>query len=607
MIKNDTYQNIMKLLNFLKLSRVNVWFFVLSVFLSLCFTLSATYAAILLFPLTAGIIKNNFTSVESLWGISFIVKHYPTVFNSSISLFILLVLWIYLLTIVKDVFQYFSFLTTQIQAKLATVKLREMLIVKCLSFGKSFYDNNTISYLQTSLTKSTGLIESQFGLFQELVSQSFLMLAYVIIMVSISFKLTLIAAVFFPVITFLTQRIILKIQKASLEHKRLSTSLNEKVFNMLYCMPLIKGFGKEQEEVSKFSKAAEEEIEQSFKIQRLLNLSIPLQDIGTMTGILFVAFGMAHIMHFENTLEPSKAFVFFYLATKIIPGLNAFNRFKLGATKTATSLQDIEYILNQDESSKVLGGNVVFTGLKSCINVKDLSFSYAPKCDLVLDQMSFSVEKGSIVAIVGPSGSGKSTLVNLLLRFYDCPSSSIFIDGRDIREYDISTLRRHISFVSQEALLFNDTIRNNIVYGSRLDNVSDKFLEDLGDKIQINDFVDKMPNKYETSVVERGGRLSGGERQRLSIARAIIRDPEILILDEATSSLDSETEAKINDFITSFSKEKTLIIIAHRLSTIKKADKVICIENGRVIESGNLEELISKKGSFYKLLQAQTI
>ncbi len=240
------------------------------------------------------------------------------------------------------------------------------------------------------------------------------------------------------------------------------------------------------------------------------------------------------------------------------------------------------------------------------ISFKGLSFKYNEKGPLILDKVDLRIEKNSLTAIVGPSGSGKTTLVSLLLRFYDCPPGTIFIDDKDIREFDIHALRKHIAFVSQEVLLFNDTVRNNIIYGAA-DDVSEEALQDLGKKVALNDFVEKMPNKYDTNVGERGSRLSGGERQRLSIARAIIKDPEILIMDEATSALDSGTEARINEFLSEISAEKTLIVIAHRLSTIKRADKVIYLDKGHVAESGTFQELIDKKGLFHKMWQAQRL
>ena len=602
----DIIQNIKKLFYFLRVSKVNLWFLVLSIFLSFCFTLFTMYSVSLLLPLTKGIIGGDFGDVQKMAGIGHLVKYFHVFFNSPTRVFVALIIWVYLMTIIKNILSYLAFLSTQYQAKLATTKLRQLLVAKCVSFGKKFYDDNTISYIQSILTKSTGLIESQFKLFQQFIIQFLLLVVYLIVMVKISFLLTLIAIIIFPVVGFFTKILTRKITVATLAYSKTSMNLNDKIFNMLYCMPVIKSFVKEQHELDKFNKASEEEVGQSFKIQKLANLAGPVEDIGTTTGILFVAFGLATIMKVGYAIDASQAIVFFYLAMKIIPGLNALNDFKLGAAVNVASIQDVEHIIKQDDSSTVKGGEKIYNGLKKEIAFSNLSFSYTKSGSPALRGVSFSVEKGKTVAIVGPTGSGKSTLVNLLLRFYDCPSGSILLDGNDIRDYDVASVRKHMSYVSQDVLLFNDTIKNNLIYGSNVE-VTDSFLTDIGKKTQIHNFIDKMPQKYDTIIGERGGRLSGGEKQRLSIARAIIKNPEILILDEATSALDSQTESRISDFISENSKGKTLIIIAHRLSTIRKADKIVYLENGNVTESGTLQELVDKKGAFYRQWETQKI
>jgi len=208
-----------------------------------------------------------------------------------------------------------------------------------------------------------------------------------------------------------------------------------------------------------------------------------------------------------------------------------------------------------------------------------------------------------MTAIVGPTGSGKTTIVNLLLRFYDCPPDSIFIDGVDIRKFSLKSLRQHMALVSQETLLFNDTLRANIAYG--IDNISDKQIMDVIEKARLYDFIMKLPQGLNTLIGDRGVQLSGGEKQRVSIARAILKGSEILILDEATSSLDTRTEKLIQEAIEKAAENKTVIAIAHRLSTIKNADKIVVIEDGRIIEKGLMQDLLARKGKFYRYWQEQ--
>ncbi|UCG35575.1 MAG: ATP-binding cassette domain-containing protein, partial [Candidatus Omnitrophota bacterium] len=234
---------------------------------------------------------------------------------------------------------------------------------------------------------------------------------------------------------------------------------------------------------------------------------------------------------------------------------------------------------------------------------KNLKFEYVTN-EKILKNLSFRIKKGETFAIVGPTGSGKTTIINLLLRFYDCPPRSIFIDGTDIRELDLKSLMPHLGYVSQDSFLFDDTIRNNLTYGLRRE-ITEEELIRITKQAQLYDFILQQKDRFETKIGERGVMLSGGEKQRLSIARALLKGTQILILDEATSSLDSITEHQIQEAIDEAVKGRTAIVIAHRLSTIKNADKIVVIEDGRLIEQGTLDELLAKKGTFYKYWQEQ--
>jgi len=255
-------------------------------------------------------------------------------------------------------------------------------------------------------------------------------------------------------------------------------------------------------------------------------------------------------------------------------------------------------ILSNEDKFFVKGGTKEFKGLKEKIEIKNLTFSYVTGLP-ILNNASFSIEKGKMTAIVGPTGSGKTTIISLLIRFYEIPKSTIVIDGIDIKDFTLESLRKHMALVSQETLLFNDSLRKNIIYGLKR-NVSEKELIEATKKARLYEFIKKLPEGFETTIGDRGVKLSGGEKQRLSIARALLKKVEILMLDEATSSLDSITEKMIQESIDEAVKGRTSIVIAHRLSTIKNADKIVFIENGEVIEQGKIKELLDKKGKFYE-------
>ena len=251
----------------------------------------------------------------------------------------------------------------------------------------------------------------------------------------------------------------------------------------------------------------------------------------------------------------------------------------------------------------VVEGKKVFKSLERKIEFKNLNFSYVKEVG-VLKDITFSIEEGKLTAIVGPTGVGKTTLIDLLLRYYDCPPSSIFMDGIDIRNFTLSSLRGQLALVSQDTLLFNDTLKNNIIYGLDRD-ISDKELIEVVKKARLYDFIIKLPDKLDTYIGDRGVKLSGGEKQRVSIARALLKDAEILILDEATSSLDSRTERLIQEAIAEAIRGRTTVVVAHRLSTIKNADKIVIIEEGTVAEEGVLDKLLAQKGKFYQYWEEQ--
>ena len=598
--------NIKQIIHFMRMTGVRLRFFVQSLLLSFGLTLFNMYTVALLFPLVQGIINSDFGQVKNLPVLGRVARHFPHLFSNSFRLFILLLAWIYLTIIIKNILQYGAFLSTQYQAKTATVKLRNILLDRCMSYGKSFYDKNKIPYIHGVVTKSTNIIENQFKILQSLIIESFLLIMYFSIMLKISWKLALISLVCFPVFNILNKTMITRIKKLLVKADQATVNLNDRVFNILNCIFLVKGFAKEEKEKSHFIKASEDEIDQSYKTQKIANLIVPLQDMATITSIVVLALGMAFVIHYDHSLDASGAFVFFYLIQRVIPGLNAINNFQLGMVETGSAIEDINHILEGSDHFIIKSGPKEFMGLKGAVEIKDLSFRYLETGNLVLKGINITFPKGKMTAIVGPTGSGKSTIANLLLRFYDCPERSIFFDGVDIHEYKVESLRKRMSFVEQGILLFNDTIKYNLTYANG-DGISDETFKEISIKTGIDEFIQKLPNKYETIIGERAANLSGGEKQRISIVRALLKDYDILIMDEPTSALDARTEQKIAEAFAELSHGKTLIVISHRLATIKNADQIIYIENGRVLEAGTLPQLLELKGLFYKQWEAQKI
>ena len=293
---------------------------------------------------------------------------------------------------------------------------------------------------------------------------------------------------------------------------------------------------------------------------------------------------------------------YFYIILNASHKFGTISGFRGSIAACVGPLDEVMEIFSDEGKHYVRNGDENFGGLKENIEFKNLTFSYADERE-VLKNVSFEVRKGKMTAIVGPTGSGKSTLINLIMRYYDCEPGSITVDGTDVREFTLDSFLRHVALVSQETLLLHDSLKNNITYG--LSEVSEEALNEAVERARLSELVSLLPEGLNTLIGDRGVKLSGGEKQRVSIARALLKGSEILILDEATSSLDSKTEKLIQEAIDEAITDRTAIVIAHRLSTIQHADSILVLEDGKIKEQGTLDELLAKKGAFYGLWEEQ--
>jgi subfamily B ATP-binding cassette protein MsbA len=368
---------------------------------------------------------------------------------------------------------------------------------------------------------------------------------------------------------------------------------------------VVKAFGMEEFENKKFQTQTWRYFKSLLKITRIRNLASPITEfLSVVAGVVIIWYGGMQVLEL-GTMRASEFLTFLIAIFQIMPPVKELTSVNNRIQESTSAAKRVFEILDIEPDIKEAPNAIELKEFKDEIVFENVWFSYngTKNGDFILKGINLKVKKGEILAIVGPSGAGKSTLVDLIPRFYDPTEGRILIDGIDLRMIKIKSLRDKIGIVTQETILFNDTIRNNIAYGLE-DCPIDKIIE-VAKAANAHDFIMQLPNGYDTVIGERGMKLSGGQRQRISIARALLKNPPILILDEATSNLDAESEILVQEAIERLMQNRTVFVIAHRLSTIRNADRIIVIDNGRIVQEGKHEELIHQDGLYKKLYEMQ--
>jgi subfamily B ATP-binding cassette protein MsbA len=557
----------------------------------------------LLIPTMRGILEMDFGFLREFPVFKEIVRSFPGLFKTrNTALFIMLVGTIGLASVVKNVSLYFSSFLLCVQVRSFAHRLRCLTLERYLRFGKLFFDRANVGYLGALYTNVINTISNQLINLRSIITSIFLLIVYLFIMLSISWEITAFVAFLAPILYFVFKELIERIKKSSGLRMVSLKRLSEGAFNILSCIPLVKLYSSEEREKKKLFSISNNVRTWEISIDKKLQLMSPFQETVTILGILALISATALVVIKREIVDIAPFLIYFFILRRVAYQVMPINTFRATIASIRGQIAALSKIFDDEEKFFVEGGSEEFTGLKKSIELKNLTYSYIEELD-TLHNVNAVIEKDKVTAIAGPSGAGKSTLVSLILRFYDCPPGSIFVDGADIRNFTLKSLVSKMAFVSQDTLLFNDTIRNNIAYG--LDNISDEEIIEVTKKARLYAFIMRLPDGLDTLIGDRGVRLSGGEKQRLSIARALLKKADILILDEATSSLDTATEKLIQGAIEETIKGKTAIVIAHRLSTIKNADKILVIEDGRLVEEGPLNELLAKKGKFYKYWEEQ--
>ncbi len=517
--------------------------------------------------------------------------------NQNLAQIAVLIIVIYL---AKGIFSYFSTYLMSWVGQRTVMDLRNILyqhvIRQSVSFFKSQSTGTLISHITNDVEKIQQAVSGAMG---DLLMQTFALLGYGALVFYYDWKLAIFCFVIAPLAIYPLVTLGRKLRRRTdtgLERWRDITNI---LHETISGSRIVKAFRMEASETKRFVEATDGLFRTNMRITRVISMMPPIMElVGGVGMAAAIWYGSSRIAASTMTTGEFSSFIaalfMMYMPVKKLSRVNATLQQALSAASRIFAVLDVEHSIQEIE------GAVELPPLSRSIEFKNLSFAYDDGKGATLRDVNLVIKAGQVVALVGTSGAGKSTLASLVPRFYDPTGGVVLFDGVDIREATLSSLRGQIGLVTQETILFNDTVRNNIGYG--LSSVSEEALVAAAEAACALEFIRELPDGFDTVIGERGQRLSGGQRQRIAIARAILKNPPILVLDEATSSLDAESEALLQRALDNLMANRTTLVIAHRLSTIRKADLIVVMEGGEVRERGTQEELLVRSGGVYRRL-----
>ncbi|WP_330442084.1 ABC transporter ATP-binding protein [Flavobacterium sp. C4GT6] len=481
--------------------------------------------------------------------------------------------------------------------------IRDAIYSKTIALPISFFSEKRKGDIMSRVSSDVLEIQHSFLSILELIVREPLTILFTIItMFVISVKLTLFVFIFIPLSGWLISIVGKSLKKQSDRAQREQGLFISILEETLGGLKVIKGFNAEKNFEGKFGDSNTRFFNLSNKILNRQNVATPLSEfLGIVVIAALLWFG-GHMVLVEGTLDAPDFISYMGLAYNILTPAKAISRASYNVKKGNAAAERVMEILEQENPIVSKQGAIEKNTFEKEIAIENINFRYED--ENVLKEFSLTVPKGKTVALVGQSGSGKSTIANLLTRFYDVQEGSVKIDGIDVKDFSLHSLRGLMGLVTQDSILFNDTIRNNIMLGK-----SDATEEDIIDALKIAnayEFVKDLPKGIDTNIGDSGNKLSGGQKQRLSIARAVLKNPPIMILDEATSALDTESERLVQQALENMMQNRTSVVIAHRLSTIQKADNIVVMKKGRIVEQGSHDELMAKNGTYRKLVEMQS-
>ena len=590
-------------------------YFILNILSNIFYAFFGTLSMISLFPM----LKVLFNQTEQLYnppvwqGMSEAANYVENYLNyfvttkkasGSDDVLIFMVSIIIITFLLKNIFNYLSMFFITFLRNGVVKNIRNDIYEQMIKLSLSFYSEKKRGDIVARISSDVQELDNSFlSIFELIVKDPLMVLFTLISMFLISPKLSLFVIIFIPICGFVISVVGKSLRRKSLKVQKEQGQFISLVDETLSGMKILKIFNAEKKFFKKFTDSTNRFYKFSNSVLNRKNLASPLSEflgISSIAGVLW--FGGIMVLK-ENSLDASAFIVYLGLAYNILTPAKSLSRATYKVKKASAAAERIFHIID-NETMVVEDKNAQnIESFSSGIEINNITFSYED--EIVVDGLNLKIPKGKSFALVGQSGSGKSTLANLICRFYDVNSGSINVDGINIKNLKKDALRNLIGLVTQDSILFNDSIKNNLLI-AKPEATNEEIIECL--KIaNAWEFVSKMPENIDSNIGDSGNKLSGGQKQRLSIARAVLKNPPILVLDEATSALDSESEKLVQNALENLMKNKTSLVIAHRLSTIQNADKIIVLEKGKIIESGVHKELMKNDGIYSNLVKMQSI
>ncbi|MEH1827688.1 MAG: ABC transporter ATP-binding protein [Nostoc sp.] len=551
----------------------------------------------LFIPLLQSLVRTNSSVANSNFFVVFLNRIFIGVSNNN--RFIIITLCILGSIFFKNCLIYGnSILCASFNARIGH-RLRSGIFQQFLTLSYSFLENKESGKLMNTLTSETWHTGQALSTLIGMIVSNCTIAVYTIILLLISWQLTLLVSVLIILVSFCIRLVTRQVKHLGEQALEANSSLAKQMWEGYSGMKVIRAFGREAYEQELFDAASNKVVNTFLRLDIVSAMVQPISEV--LSAVILMLILVVALLIDRNSLPNLLTFIF--ILYRLQPRVQQLDGSRVSLLGLTSSVDEVMSLLDSSDKLYIRSGSIPFKSLEQGIYFESVGFRYNLKDKLAIQDISICIPRGKTTAIVGTSGAGKSTIIGLICRFYDINSGEIYIDSFPLRELNLADWRNQIAIVSQDIYMFSTTVLENIAYG-RLDATKKEIIA-AAKLANAHEFISQLPQGYDTKVGDRGIRLSGGQRQRIALARAIVRNPEILILDEATNALDSIAENLIQEALNTLSQDRTVVVIAHRLSTIEQADQIVVLDEGRVIEQGNFQQLLESNGLFAQLYHLQ--